>query len=120
MERRTTIGVAAGVTLTLAAVTVAIGLNVAIMSDRTPTTGPGTFERTADVVRMPANQATSTTAAAPTASGASSEATSAPAATSAPRADDDGDDRVDDVDHDSGHDAGDDRDVDHERDGDDD
>ena len=48
MERRTTIGVAAGMTLTIAAIAVAVGLNVAIMSDRSATTGPGTFEPVAE------------------------------------------------------------------------
>lgn len=56
MERRTTIAVAGGITLTVAAAVAAVGLNLGLMSNRTPTTGPGTFEPiAAEVTTIPAS-----------------------------------------------------------------
>ncbi len=65
MERRTTIGVAAGMTLTIAAIAVAVGLNVAIMSDRSATTGPGTFEPVAETGAPAGSSANPTPASGP-------------------------------------------------------
>ncbi len=50
MDRRTNIGIAGGITVTVAAAVAAIGVNLGILSSSTAAEGPGTFQPTAAVV----------------------------------------------------------------------
>lgn len=50
MDRNTTLGIAGGITLALAAAATAIGVNLGIMSTSGATQGPGTFQPTAAVM----------------------------------------------------------------------
>lgn len=88
MERRTIIAVAGGVTLTVVGVLAAVGLNFGLLHQKTPTTGPGTFD---PVAATPIGRDVSTLSVTPTfddpagaTSGSSSEPTPAPEPSLAP------------------------------------
>lgn len=97
MERRTVIGIAAGITLIVASAAAAIVISLGVLSDQ-PTRGPGTFEPVANVIDNgaqpdPGEVDSSTTAII-------DDTTAVPDATTVP----DGADHHD-ADHDSHHDA---------------
>ncbi len=46
MQRRTSLAIAAGITIALAALAAAIAVNVGLLSDRSSADGPGTFQPT--------------------------------------------------------------------------
>jgi hypothetical protein len=133
MERRTTLGIAGGLTLAAAAAAAVIGVNLGLMSDTSASTGPGTFEpaavvsnttappTTEQVVTIYVDQngnpidpsAVSTTTAAPAPSGVTTSPTVSPSP--APYVDDDRDDHSGD-DHDSDDDHGGEREEGHDDD----
>ena len=92
MTRRATVGVAAGITLCLAAIAATIIVNLGIMSAKAPTSGPGTFQPTAALIATPTTTSSeATTSTTPSATSPPSGTVETPGSSDAVDADHDGD-----------------------------